>query len=675
MSEVHHTPNAGAAPDPTRWRTRLRQAEDLLSGLAMAALVLLPLSEAMLKPLRQWGIVAGDCGIAGSEAFVQHLTLLIGVLGAALAAREGRLLSLAAAETFLSEKARRLTRLISNSIAAAICLWLAVSAVIFMLATNFLVQDAADAAPAGWSQRLAAYLMGFDCQNQRLEWNDNPTLIIAYGIPKLAFQVFLPFGFLLIGLRLLWTAAGSWPGRGAALLIAALGAALVAKPPFALDPPTMFLPAVLVLAIAGVMGLPIFAILGGAALLLFWSNPDCMPIASVEENHYALIINQTLPALPLFTLAGCCLAEGGASRRLLRLFLAWFGFLRGGPAVVTVLVCAFFTTFTGGSGVTILALAALLLPVLLNAGYKERSALGLLTASGSLGMLFPPCLPVILYVIVVNNQRIPGMAPLELKPVFLGGFLPGFLLVIVTAIYGILSASRDALAGRRFERREAWAALKEAKWDIITPLVALVGIFGGFVGMIEAAAITAFYAFAVETFLYRDLSLRRDLPRVLAECSLLIGGVLLIVGMAYAFTNYLVTVQVPDLAAEWALASLKSKYLFLLLLNLVLLAAGCIADIYSAIIILAPIVVPIGIQFGVDPVHLGIIFLANLELGFLTPPVGLNLFLASLRFRKPLLEICRAILPLLLVQGVGVLFITYVPALTTFLPRWLSRGG
>ena len=555
MRDEPHTSGEAATVEPG-WRTWLRSAEDFLSALAVAALVLLPLIEAVLRPLRQWGIAAGDFGISGSEAFVQHLTFLLGVLGASLAAREGRLLSLAAAETFLSEKGRRFTRLVSNAIASVICFWLALAAVIFILATNFLVQDAPAAGQPGWAQRLAAHFLRFDSQSQRLAWNDNPTLIIAYGIPKLAFQIFLPVGFLLIGLRLLWSSARSWAGRGAALLLAALCVGLTAKPP--VEPHAMFLPGVIALAIVGAMGLPIFAILGGAALLLFWTNPDSMPIASVAENHYALIINQTLPALPLFTLAGCFLAEGGASQRLLRFFLAWFGFLRGGPAVVTVLICAFFTTFTGGSGVTILALAALLLPVLLNAGYKERSALGLLTASGALGMLFPPCLPVILYVIVVNNQRIPGMMPLELKPMFLGGFLPGLLLVIVTAAYSIMRASTNAAAGRYFDRREAWAALKDAKWDILTPVVALVGIFGGLVGMIEAAAITAFYAFAVETFIYRDLSLRRDIPRVMAECSLLIGGVLLIVGMAYAFTNYLVTVQVPDAAAEWALASLLS---------------------------------------------------------------------------------------------------------------------
>jgi C4-dicarboxylate transporter, DctM subunit len=340
------------------------------------------------------------------------------------------------------------------------------------------------------------------------------------------------------------------------------------------------------------------------------------------------------------------------------------GQFRGGPAIMTALVCAFFTSFTGASGVTILALGGVLMPVLLAAGYSERNALGLLTGAGSLGMLFPPCLPLILYTIVANQS---ANANLTIAQVFLGGIGPGILLVILTAWWGVRRGAKERSARPVFKWSEAGAAVWAAKWELFIPVIAVGSLF--YVPTtVEAAAVTATYAFFVATVIHRDLHPFRDLPRVITQCGLLVGGVLLILGVALGFTHYLVDAQVPDQLVAWAQTSVKSRWLFLLGLNVVLLFVGGLVEIYAAIIVVVPLLVPLGSAFGIEPIHLGIIFLANMELGFLAPPVGLNLLLSSYRFNKSMPEVTRATFPMLLVLLVGVLLITYFPPLTTFLP-------
>ncbi len=355
----------------------------------------------------------------------------------------------------------------------------------------------------------------------------------------------------------------------------------------------------------------------------------------------------------------------------MRLFLALFGSMTGGPALVTTLVCAFFTSFTGASGATILALGGVLMPVLAAAKYSERSSIGLLTGAGSLGMLFPPCLPPILYAIIASSG---GVVSISIEQMFQGGFLPGVLLVGLTAAWGLYEGRKAGDAGRQaFDRREALEAIWAAKWELLVPVVALVALFGGFATPVEAAALTAAYTFLVAVVIHRDLHLFRDVPRVMTECGLLVGGVMLILGVALGFTHYLVDAQIPDLAVEWATGAIHSKLLFLLLLNVVLLIIGGLVEIYAAIVVVVPLLVPLGIAFGIDPIHLGIIFLANMELGFLAPPVGLNLLLASYRFNKPMTEVTRASLPMLAVMVIGVLLITYVPWLTTWLPGLFAK--
>lgn len=576
-------------------------------------MVLLPLSEIAVRLL-------GGGGVSGSAAVLQHLTLAVALFGGAAAAREGRLLSLSTAAALFSGPAREWAHRLTGGFGAGVTLLLA---------------------HASW-------------QFVRFEREGGAEAF--YGIPSWAVALVLPLGFVLIAGRLVLKASDSPAGRAAALASAVavlLLAGLVQEPSFA---STAGLFAALLTATA--LGLPIFAALGGAALLLF--GHAGVPAAAVPVETYRLVTNPTVPTIPLFTLAGYFLAEGGASRRLVRVFQALFGWARGGPALVTALVCAFFTAFTGASGVTILALGGLLLPVLAAARYAERDSLGLLTACGSLGLLFPPSLPIILYGVVAKTP---------IDRLFLAGILPGLLLVALTAWWGVSRGPKDPDQRPHFRGGEALAAVREAKWELALPPLVLGGLFSGLMTLVEVAAFAALYAFLVETFVHRDLSLRKDSARVSAECAVLVGGVLLILGVALGLTSYLVDAQVPDRAAEWVRGSIESKVVFLLLLNLFLLVVGCLMDIFSAIVVVVPLLLPMGEAFGIDPVHLGIIFLANMELGYLTPPVGMNLFLSSYRFGKPLTVVYRSVVPMLLVLLAGVLLITYVPQLTLFLPN------
>lgn len=593
----------------------LRSLEDGILVASLAAMVLLPLVESALR-------ATAGIGISGSASIVQHLTLILGLLGAAVAARENRLLSLST-NTFLKGKARAAAEVFAGGFAAAIGVFLAIASFQFAM---------------------------FEKEGGG---------VLVYSIPTWVVQLVMPAGFSLIALRLVRHAAPSWRGRAAAAAIAAAVVAIGVAAPG--DASSLLWPGLVGLALAVLLGAPIFAALGGLAVILFFTAGS--PIASVSLDHYSLVTNPSLPTIPLFTLAGYFLAESGASRRLIRVFQTLVGGIRGGPAIVTALVCAFFTTFTGASGVTILALGGLLMPVLLSAGYRERDALGLLTGAGSLGLLLPPCLPLILYAIV---------AQIPMEQLFLAGVLPGVLMIGLTAGWG---AARGPRVGKeaRIRPRDAARALWEAKWELLLPVVALFALFGGIATPVEAAAVTALYAFVVETFVHRDYRTAASVRKVMVECGLLVGGVLLILGVALGFTNWLIDAQVPPRLVEWSTASIESPLVFLLALNVFLLIVGCLMDIFSAIVVVAPLLVPIGAAFGVDPLQLGIVFLANLQLGYLTPPVGMNLFLASYRFDKPLPEVWRAALPMLFVLLIGVLMTTYLPFMTLWLPS-LGRG-
>lgn len=610
------------APPVSGWRRFIGwvcQAENLLIVLSLAVMMVLPLLEIVLRKFKT--------GLSGSQAIVQHLTFAVGMLGGALAAREGRLLSMSALPAILKGKWKTGAAVLANGFAAMIAAFFTVASVQFV------------------------------------QFEKEGGTKLAYDIPVWVVQLLFPIGFGIITLRLLWKSTDKWLGRLLTLLMAGGLFWFAAKT--TIEPDQLRVAALVALFAATVLGAPVFVTLGGAAMILFWS--DFLPIASMPLDHYRLVTNPTLPSIPLFTLAGYFLAEGGASKRLVRVFQALVGWFRGGTAIVTCLVCAFFTTFTGASGVTILALGGLLMPVLVAQRYSERNALGLVTSAGALGLLFPPCLPLILYAIIAKG--------ISIEQIFLGGIIPGLLMLVMTAALGIWQGPKVTVAQGKFSGAEARSALWEAKWELLLPVVAFTGLFGGFATPVETAALTALYAFFIETFVYRDLKLFRDVPRVMTESGLVIGGVLLILGVALAFTNYLVDAQIAGQALDWVKDNIKSPIVFLLALNILLIVVGCIMDIYSAIIVVVPLIAPMGLLFGIDPVHLGIIFLANLELGYLTPPVGMNLFLASYRFGKPLPEVYKSVLPMLAVRFVGVLIITYWPALTLTLPKLLGTAS
>lgn len=613
-------------PATTPWRRSLRRGEDLLVVVPLALSVLLPSLEVVLRRFHT--------GITGSITLVQNFTLIIGMAGAAIAAREGRLLSFSTLSSLVQGWIKTAALIVSSGAAAAI------SAVLCAASWQFLL-----------TEKQAGGLL-------------------VYNIPDWVVELVLPLGFGLIAVRLVWHASDRWPGRLATLLLAAAIILFGVFSPVA--PEQCVLPGLALLLVATILGAPVFTAIGGAALILFWG--DGSPVAAIPLEYHSLVTSSSLPTIPLFTLAGYLVAESGASQRLIGVFQALVGSFRGGPAIVTALVCAFFTSFTGASGVTILALGGLLMPVLRSARYSERDALGLLTGAGSLGLLFPPSLPVILYAIVagtaVANLNVASVSAnsVTMERMFLGGLLPGILMVVLTAWWAILRQPREAAGKQRFDPAGARRAVWAAKWELLLPVVALAALFSGWATPIEASAITAAYALLITTVIHRDLRPFRDLPRVMIECGLLVGGVLVILGVAMGFTHYLVLAQIPDRLVDWSTHAITSKWLFLLGLNAVLLVVGGLIEIYAAIVVVVPLLVPIGIAFGIDPVHLGIIFLANMQLGFLAPPIGLNLLLASYRFNKPMTEVMRAVVPMLLVLLVGVLLITYYPPLTTFLP-------
>jgi tripartite ATP-independent transporter DctM subunit len=583
-----------------------RTVENALTAAALLTMGVLPALE--------WGLRTFlGTGIPGSFGYVQNLTLWVGLLGAMIAARERRHLNLTTGLVALPPRLEAITKVLAATISAAVATGLAWASLQFVR-----VETESPARVAGW-------------------------------LPIWLVETILPLAFAIIALRFV-TQAGGWRERA----IASLGLPAVAVIGILLAPhgAVIVWPAIAGLVVAALFGTPIFILLGGAALLLFFA--DGVPVAAIPVETYRIAVSPLIPAIPLFTLSGYLLAEGGASRRLVRLFRALFGWMPGGLAIATALVCAFFTTFTGGSGVTILALGGLLLPVLLQNGYERRFAVGLLTATGSIGLLFPPSLAVILYGVVAH---------VPIPDLFLAGLVPGLLMVAAVSTLGVRGAMRGNVPRPRFEAREAAAALWGSKWEIGLPVVILLGIFGGFSTLIEAAAISVVYALTSECLVHRDLGLRRDLPRVLVQCVTLVGGVFVILGVAMGFTNYLVDAEVPMKAAAWVEAHIHSRLAFLLALNLFLLIVGCLMDIFAAIVVVVPLIVPISEVFGIDPLHLGVIFLVNLELGYLTPPVGMNLFIAAYRFDEPLLRLYRSALPFLLVLLLVVLLVTYVPGL------------
>ena len=621
----------------------LHRLEDGVSTVLLGAMVLLPLAEIVVRRL--------GAGIPGALPFEQHLTLWVAFLGAALAAREGRLLALATGN-FLPEGRFR-------TIAAVFT--------------------------GGVSAMVATLLGTASLDLVRIEREGG--IEMAAGVPVWVGQAVMPVGFAVLALRLVWKSSDLWTGRALAGFGIVLGLWIGANADsFADRAVTPWL--VLILA-STLLGGPIFAALGGAAVFLFLT--DWVPLAAIPAESYRLAVSPTLAAIPLFTLTGFLLAEGGASERLLRVFRALFGWAPGSTAVVCAVVCAFFTVFTGGSGVTILALGGVLFAALSADGYRERFSLGLLTSSGSLGLLLPPALPLILFGIV---------AEVPIEDLFIGGLLPGLLLIALIAAWGVREGLRAGAGATPIVAKEGEAlsepspserlppvlrrwlpprvnemvlAVWAGKWELLLPFVILGAFFSGYATLVETAALAALYAFVVQCLVHRDVKLGKPLLAVFRQCAVLVGGVLIILVVAMGLTSWLVDAQAAQALVDLVQNNIESKIVFLLALNVFLLLVGCLMDIFSATVVVVPLIIPLGLAFGVDPIHLGIIFVANLELGYLTPPVGLNLFLASYRFERPLLAVYRAAVPALVILGFGVLLITYVPGLTLGLLELLGR--
>jgi C4-dicarboxylate transporter, DctM subunit len=405
----------------------------------------------------------------------------------------------------------------------------------------------------------------------------------------------------------------------------------------------------LLLALLAFNGMPLFAVFGALAMALFYA--EGVDISSVAVSMYSVASSPLLVAIPLFTLAGYLFAHSKAPDRLVNLSRALFP---GGLAVVALVACAVFTAFTGASGVTIVAMGGLLLPALLREGYDRKFSLGLVTASGSLGLLFPPSLPIIIYGYVAGVQ---------IDKLFLAGILPGILLLGLLAAYGWYKGRKEGIQSPPHSMAAIKSAVREAAWEIPLPVIVLGGIYGGFITVQEAAALTALYALIVEVFIYRDIPVRK-LPEIFAESVSLVGGILIIIMCSFGFVNYLIDAEVPMRILAWMQHYISSKYTFLLILNLFLLVVGCLMDIFSALIVVVPLIAPVAVGFGVNPVHLGIVFLTNLEIGYLTPPVGLNLFISSFRFKEPVIKLYSASVPFLLLMLLALVIITYAPALS-----------
>ncbi len=595
-------------------RSTIHRIEDALPISILVLMSIMPLIEILGRLF--WGR-----GIAGSIVLVQHLTLWIAVIGAMLAARSNRLLALST-QSFLPDRFRIPTKVVTSALAAGIT--------------------------------TCILLASLDHVRIARQSGD----IVAWGIPMWVMISIIPIGFAVLTGRLLWQASNSTRGR--LLTLTGLLIPLLFGLFTGAGDTGILMPVSLVIVAATALGMPIFAAIGGAALLLFWL--DGTPINSVPMEAYRLTVSPMLPAIPLFALAGYILAEGGSSKRLTRLFSALVGWMPGGTALAITLVLAFFTPLTGASGMTILSMGGLFIPILIKAGYPYKTSIGLITVAGSIGLLFPPSLPVFLYAFKAEQSY---------QDLFVGGLLPGILLVLVVGGWAALRGYTSGAKTTPFQPGEAVAALWESKWELLLPVALLVSFWKGYATLVETAALMVLLTFIIECLIHRDLKILQDLPAVFVECGTLVGGFMIILCVALGFTSYLILDEVPDLAVAWVQTHIENPLLFLLALNILLVIVGALMDIYSAVIVVVPLIIPMAAAYGINPIHLGIIFLSNMELGYLMPPMGENLFLSAYRFDQSLVQVYRSTLPYLLVLATTVLAITYIPIMTLGLVQWL----
>jgi len=557
--------------------------------------------------------------IPASQEIVQHMTLWIGFVGAVIAARSNRLLSVVREPVFNSLEKVSLAQFFVHVVSLS---------VVFVLSVSY----------------LKMIQIGFQY----------PDYIAPY-IPSWFAQSIIPIGLILIWYQMILTSSSDSKYRLFVSVISIIPTIVLYFWQFPLANSLLLWSKVIFSIALVAFGLPIFILLALLSILFFLSEPSEWAtnydlISTISDSAYRIVVSPTLAAIPIFTLAGYILAESNVSERLIKFFRASLGWLPGSTVLIVVLLCAFFTALTGGSGVTILALGAILYPILIHDGYSKQFSLGIITTAGSLGLLFPPSLPAIIYSVTA------GINPLEL---FKQALIPAIFLMSIMFFYGLYKRPKSKHV-KKFIFKEASKTAKVAKWEIAIPLLIILSLFSGFATLVESAALLVLYVLTVELYIFRDISLK-SLPEIVINCSTLVGGVLIILGFAMGFTGYLVDAQIPLKILNYVQSTISSKIVFLLALNILLLVVGCLMDVFSAIIVVVPLIAPLATYFGIDPFHLAIIFIANLELGYITPPVGMNLYLSSYRFDKDMPTIYSATLPFFFIRLIGVILITYIP--------------
>ena len=557
--------------------------------------------------------------IPASQEIVQHMTLWIGFIGAVIAARSNKLLSVVREPVFDSSAKVNWPKFFVHVFSLSI---------VFVLSISY----------------LKMIQIGFQY----------PDYIAPY-IPTWFAQSIIPVGLILIWYQMIMTSSTDLKYRVLLTVISIIPTIILYFWQFPLANPLLLWTKVLFAISLVAFGLPIFILLASLSIFFFLSEPSEWAtnydlISTISDSAYRIVVSPTLAAIPIFTLAGYILAESNISERLIRFFKASLGWLPGSTVLIVVLLCAFFTALTGGSGVTILALGAILYPILIHDGYSKQFSLGIITTAGSLGLLFPPSLPAIIYSVTA------GINPLEL---FKQALIPAIFLMSIMFFYGLYKRPKSKTV-ERFVFKDAFETAKIAKWEIAIPLLIILSLFSGFATLVESAALLVLYVLTVELYIFKDISFK-NLPKIIIDCSTLVGGVLIILGFAMGFTGYLVDAQIPLKILNFVQSTISSKIIFLLALNILLLIVGCLMDVFSAIIVVVPLIAPLATYFGIDPFHLAIIFIANLELGYITPPVGMNLYLSSYRFEKDMPTIYSATLPFFFIRLIGVILITYIP--------------
>jgi tripartite ATP-independent transporter DctM subunit len=605
---------------------------------SLSLLALIPFAELVLRQFKM--------AIPASKLLITHLFLVVGFFAAMITAKTGEHISITAVQYIKHDKIKRTFEF--------------TSALLSIFVLSILVWDGISFIKYG----LMGKMIG--------------------PVPDRIFAIAMPLCYAVITLRfLLRLETRRRRVFAAAAIILGTAAALpaIAKLAWGFEPPEPFfswvntlydaawyirLPAILFLILAAFTGMPIFAAIGGIAMIMLQAGgrePEAAPI-----QIFSALTDADIIAIPLFTLTGFFLSESRAGERLVRTFRAFFSWLPGGMIIATVIICAFFTSFTGASGVTILALGGILHTILNENKYTERFSIGLLTSVGCIGLLFPPSLPIILVATTSNTilhfMNIP--VTYSIIHFFFVVLIPGLILVLAMIAAGMITSAKVKIPSEKFNPVQAFVSLKDSFFEILLPIILIFGYFTGRLTLVEASAISVIYVVIVEVFINKDIPVS-GIPKVFLKAVKIIGGVLAILAMAKALSYAIIDSRVPENFTFWMQSAIKSKFIFLLLLNVALLITGCLMDIFSAILVVLPLIVPLGHAYGIDPVHLGIIFIMNLEVGYLTPPVGLNLFLSSYRFEKPLAQICRNVLPFLIVQFAIVLLVTYTPSLSTWL--------